>query len=125
MRNIIRLVAAGALALPLVIGASGIASAEAEFDQSDVAATSTGASVFDQASGVDNHGNSFFYEQYQLAGGYGAGSFTVVSWVWDGHAGYYDQYNWSGPQGAWTGDTSAQASAPDYYSDDDADDYDE
>ncbi|MFE2752651.1 hypothetical protein ACFXGA_11690 [Actinosynnema sp. NPDC059335] len=128
MRSIIRLVAAGALSLPIIIGAAGIASADVEFDQSDVAATSQGASVYDQAAGADDYGNSYYYEQYQLAGEDGAGSFLVVSWVYDGHAGYFDNYSWSGPDGAWTGDTSATADAPDYYDDDDYDgddDYDD
>lgn len=124
MRSIIRLVAASALSLPIIIGAAGIASADVEFDQSDVAATSQGASVYDQAAGADDYGNSYYYEQYQLAGEDGAGSFLVVSWVYDGHAGYYDYYNWSGPEGAYTGDTSATAEAPDYYDDDDYDDDD-
>ena len=124
MRSIIRLVAAGALSLPIIIGAAGIASADAEFDQSDVAATSQGASVYDQASGADDYGNSYFYEQYQLASEQGAGSFLVVTWVYDGHAGYYDHYSWSGPDGAWAGDTSATASVPNYHSQSSASDDD-
>ncbi|PSL54081.1 hypothetical protein B0I31_107135 [Saccharothrix carnea] len=120
MRSIIRLVAASALSVPLVIGAAGIASADVEFDQSDVAANANGAVVYDQAAGADDYGNSYYYEQAQLASPYGAGSYLVVSWVYDGHAGYYDHYSWSGPEGAYAGDTSATADAPDY-----SDDYDD
>ncbi|MFE9743673.1 hypothetical protein ACFYOT_02085 [Saccharothrix saharensis] len=123
MRSIIRLVAAGALSLPLVIGAAGIASADVEYDQGSASATADGATVHDLASGADAYGNSYFFEQYQVAGNYGAGSFTVAAWTYDGNAGYYDSYAWSSPEGAWTGDTSAQADSNDWYdSDDDYDD---
>ncbi|MFD0203533.1 MULTISPECIES: hypothetical protein [Saccharothrix] len=125
MRSIIRLVAASVLSLPLVIGAAGIASADVEYDQTDVAANAGGAAVYDQAAGADDWGNSYYYEQAQLASPYGAGSYLVVSWVYGDHAGYYDHYSWSGPEGAYAGDTSATADAPDYYEDDDNGDYDE
>ena len=61
-----------------------------------------GATVHDLASGADAYGNSYFFEQYQVAGNYGAGSFTVAAWTYDGNAGYYDSYSWSSPEGAWT-----------------------
>lgn len=120
MRSIIRLVAASALALPVIIGASGIASADVEFDTNSASATADGATVHDAASGADGDGNSYFYEAYEVAGPYGAGSFYVVSWTWHGNAGYHDGYAWSSPDGAWTGSTSAHA-------DDnvEADDYDD
>ncbi|MEU4738913.1 hypothetical protein AB0G02_00430 [Actinosynnema sp. NPDC023658] len=127
MRSIIRLAAAGALALPLIIGAAGIASADAEYDQNNAAATANGASVHDQASGVDDYGNSYYFEEFQFAGPDGAGSWAEFAATWDGNAYYFDAYAWSGPEGAYTGDTQATAESPDYYDDDDYDyddDYD-
>jgi hypothetical protein len=117
MRSIIRLVAASALSLPLVIGAAGIASADVEYDQNNASASADGASVHDLASGADAYGNSYFFEQYQVAGQYGAGSFTVAAWTYEGDAGYFDFYAWSSPNGAWTGSTSAEADANGYYGD--------
>lgn len=127
MRSIIRLVAAGALSLPLVIGAAGIASADVEYDQGNASASADGATVHDLAAGADAYGNSYFFEQYQVAGEYGAGSFTVAAWTYDGNAGYFDHYAWSSPDGAWTGHTHAQADANDWYEDDGDhdDDYDD
>jgi hypothetical protein len=114
MRSIIRAIAAGALSLPIIIGAAGIASADVEYDQSHVAATHYGAAVYDQGSGADDYGNAYFYEVWQVAGPDGAGSALTVSWVYDGHAGHYDEYAWVDDQGAWTGNTEANADSPDY-----------
>jgi hypothetical protein len=114
MRSIIRLVAAGALSLPLIIGASGIASADVEFDDHNVSATDNGATVHDLASGADGEGNSYFYESYEVAGPYGAGSYHVLTWTFQGDAGYHDGYAWSSPDGAWVGSTSANAYGDDY-----------
>ncbi|MEU4763435.1 hypothetical protein AB0H12_09280 [Actinosynnema sp. NPDC023794] len=119
MRSIIRLVAASALALPIVIGASGIASADVEFDQNNASATADGATLHDLASGADGEGGSYFYEAYEVAGPYGAGSFYVLTYTWEGSAGYHDGYAWSSPDGAWTGSTSAHAEADAYAGDDD------
>lgn len=123
MRSIIRMAAASALAFPIIIGAAGIASADVEYDQNNVSATADGATVHELASGADGYGGSYFFEQYQAATPYGAGSFTVVAWTWDGNAGYYDAYAWSSPEGAWTGDTEAHAEASDYDDHDDDDDH--
>jgi len=126
MRSIIRLVAAGALSLPLIIGAAGIASADVEFDQGNVSATADGATVHEQAAGADDYGNTYFYEIYEVAGPYGAGAFGQAAFTWDGNAVYFDGYAWSGQEGAYTGYTAAEATAPDYYDDDDyGDDYDD
>lgn len=125
MRSIIRLVAAGALSLPLIIGAAGIASADVEFDQNNASATANGATVHDLASGADGEGGSYFYESYEVAGPYGAGSFYVLAWTWQGNAGYHDGYAWSSPEGAWTGSTSAHADDNHYAEADDDDDYDD
>jgi hypothetical protein len=125
MRSIIRLVAASALSLPLVIGAAGIASADVEYDQNAASATADGATVYDLASGADAYGNSYFFQQFQAAGPYGAGSFTQAAWTYDGNAGYFDHYAWSSPDGAWTGSTLAQADANHYYADDNDSDYDD
>ncbi|MCC8247988.1 hypothetical protein [Saccharothrix luteola] len=122
MRSIIRLVAAGALALPIVIGASGIASADVEFDTNSASASADGATIHDLASGADGEGGSYFFESYEVAGPYGAGSFFVLTYTYDGNAGYHDGYAWSSPDGAWTGSTSAQAD--DGYAGDD-DDYED
>lgn len=125
MRSIIRLVVAGALSLPLLIGVAGIASADVEYDHGSASATAEGAVVHEVASGADAYGNSYYFEQYQIAGNYGAGSFTVAAWTYNGDAGYYDDYAWSSSEGSWTGDTSAHADSDDWYDDDDYDDYDE
>ncbi|QQQ76984.1 hypothetical protein IOD16_39620 [Saccharothrix sp. 6-C] len=109
MRSIIRLVAASALSLPIVIGAAGIASADVEFDQNNASASADGATLHDLASGADGEGNSYFYESYELAGPYGAGNYTLLTWTYQGGAGYFDQYAWSSPDGAWVGSTSATA----------------
>ncbi|WP_033441124.1 hypothetical protein [Saccharothrix sp. NRRL B-16314] len=114
MRSIIRLIAAGALSLPIIIGAAGIASADVEFDQNNASATQHGAAVYDLASGADDHGNAYFYEQWQVAGPYGAGSVTVASWVHNGDAGYFDHYAWADAYGAWTGSTHASADGADH-----------
>jgi hypothetical protein len=119
MRSIIRAIAAGALSLPIIIGAAGIASADVEYDQNHVSATHYGAAVYDQASGADDYGNAYFYEQWQVAGPDGAGSAFAVSWVFHGSAGHVDGYSWADGHGAWTGGTEAYADSPDY------DDYDD
>lgn len=118
MRSIIRLVAAGALSLPLLIGAAGIASADVEYDQNAASASADGATVYDLASGADGHGNSYYVVQFETAGPYGAGSFFQAAWTYDGNAGYADGYAWSSPDGAWTGSTSAHAHSHDWYDDD-------
>ncbi|WP_447005484.1 hypothetical protein ACRAKI_02815 [Saccharothrix isguenensis] len=115
MRSIIRAIVAGALALPIVVGAAGIASADTEYEQNHAAATHYGAMVYDQGSAADDDGNAYFYEVWQVAGPDGAGSLLVASWVYDGDAGYYDQYTWSDSHGAWTGSTHATADSPDYH----------
>lgn len=127
MRSIIRLAAAGALALPIFIGAAGIASADAEYDHGDVSATSDGATVHEIASGVDENGDSYFVEQYLGAGPDGAGSLLQAAWTDDGDAGFYEEWTFSGPHGAYAGDTSAYAEAHDWYDGDDHhdDDYDD
>jgi hypothetical protein len=125
MRSIIRLVAAGALALPIIIGASGIASADVEFDQSNASATADGAVIHDLISGADGEGTSYFYEGYEVAGPYGAGSFYVLTWTWQGNAGYADGYAWSSPDGAWTGSTGATADDNSYGDDEEDDGYDD
>ncbi len=122
MRSIIRLIAAGALSLPLVIGAAGIASADVEYDQSHASASADGAAVYDQASGANGYGDSYYFQQFQAAGPHGAGSWTQAAWTFEGNAGYYDNYAWSSDHGAWTGETSAQADDSDYYDDNDYDD---
>ncbi|MFI9010479.1 hypothetical protein ACIGNX_24900 [Actinosynnema sp. NPDC053489] len=122
MRSIIRLVAAGALSLPLVLGAAGIASADVEFDQNAASATADGATVYDLASGADAHGNSYFVQVFEAAGPYGAGSYLQAAWTYHGDAGYFEDYAFSGHEGAWTGDTSAHANS--HHGHDGADDDD-
>ncbi|WP_367132729.1 hypothetical protein [Saccharothrix sp. HUAS TT1] len=124
MRSIIRLVAASAVAFPVMIGAAGLASADVEYDQTHVSATADGSTVYDQAAGADDYGNSYAYEQFQAAGPQGAGSWLAISWTYGDSAGHYEHYTWSDTEGAYAGSVSATADGPDYY-DDDAVEYEE
>lgn len=124
MRSLIRLAAAGAVALPILIGAAGIASADVEYDHEGVAATADGAVQHVVMSGAEENGNSYWAEQWLAAGPDSAGTLTTVAWTWYGDAGYFQQYTYSGEEGAFAGETSALADDADYYYDDDYDDDD-
>ncbi|MEV7554001.1 hypothetical protein AB0N89_30660 [Amycolatopsis sp. NPDC089917] len=94
MRTIRRTIAASALALPLMIGAAGVASADS-FGSTEVQAGPDGAATHSVQS--DTHrGSSSFHENSSAAGPDGAGSSETHSSTGGGH----DQGVLSGTLGA-------------------------
>ncbi|MBB5959612.1 hypothetical protein FHS29_006233 [Saccharothrix tamanrassetensis] len=92
MRTLYRLIAAGALSAPLLIGAAGLASADTDYHQSHTGAGPYGAYHHSVWSGTDGHNHSY----------------------------YHEHFSWAGPEGAGTGHVSA--SAGDHYGHDHDDD---
>ncbi|XVV07514.1 hypothetical protein ACQPW3_19890 [Actinosynnema sp. CA-248983] len=116
MRTLHRLVAAGALAAPLLIAGAGLASADAGYGQQTSVAGPNGAWTHTVVAFADDDGNAFFHEHAAAAGPDGAGSFSTTSWAGDGHhghgdwhhgssAGYYSQEAFAGYDGAYYQET--------------------
>jgi len=114
MRSIIRLLAAGAVALPVLVGAAGIASADAEYEDSTVAATPFGAGIHTVESGADEDGVAYFYESFLGAGPMGAGFEQTGSLSYPGGAAYGHEFGFVGPFGAVAGDTESSADTNDW-----------
>ncbi|MFD1149694.1 hypothetical protein [Saccharothrix hoggarensis] len=110
MRSIIRLVAAGAVSLPILVGAAGLASADVEYEQSYSAATAQGAVTHSVESGA-GHGYAYFHEQFLGAGPQGAGYYQQGSFSHPHGAHYGQQWGFSGPEGAFSGSVGSSAEA--------------
>lgn len=123
MRSLIRLAVAGAVALPIVIGAAGVASADAEYDYNAVAAGPEGAAVHVVQSGADENGDAYFYEQWIAAGHDGAGVAETGAWVHGDESGYFDNYTAVGEDGAFHSGTSSSADGETWDDDYDGDDH--
>ncbi|WP_309111241.1 hypothetical protein [Saccharothrix sp.] len=118
MRTLHRLVAAGALAAPLLIAGAGLASADAAYGQQTAVAGPNGAWTHTVVAFADDDGNTFFHEHAAAAGPDGAGSFSTTSWTSDGDngdgdgdwhdgssAGYHNEEAFAGDGGAFYQET--------------------
>ncbi|GAA1262357.1 hypothetical protein [Saccharothrix xinjiangensis] len=110
MRSIIRFMVAGAAALPLVIGASGIASAdEVSYDSGTASADSNGAFIHNVVAGASEE-YSYLAEDALYAGEDGAGYWGQLSWTYESdNAGHHEVWHFSGDDGAVTGYTNSTA----------------
>lgn len=110
MRSIIRFVVAAVAALPLMIGAAGLASADVvEYDGGTAAAGSDGAVIHNVVAGASEE-YSYFAEDYLYAGEDGAGYWAQLSWTYEGdNAGHHEVWSFSGDDGAATGYNNATA----------------
>ena len=119
MRTLHRLIAAGALSAPLLIGAAGMASADAEYGQTTAVAGPNGAWFHSVHSVADDHGNACFHEHAAAAGPDGAGSFSVHACAGHGYHGghhgdggsatYFSQESFASDEGAYSNTTYAHA----------------
>ena len=118
MRSVIRFIAAGAVSLPLLIGAAGIASADsgthAEHENYTVAASSEGALVHEVQAGAHEHGVAYFHESFVGAGSEGAGYYEVTAVSYPGGAHYEDEYAFAGPHGAVVGGAESSVDSGDW-----------
>ncbi|WP_158842576.1 hypothetical protein [Saccharothrix deserti] len=109
MRSLIRLVAAGAVAFPIIIGSAGIASAdtdsEAEVNHAHGFAFvgEHGAFLHALHATANENGDTSFHELFLTAGDEGAGAFEVEAFTEDGDAFFESDFSFSGPYGAGTG----------------------
>jgi hypothetical protein len=131
MRSIIRLAAAGAVALPLLIGTAGLASADVDYDHGVTFAGPDGSGLHYVASGANEHGQAYYYELFTHAGPEGSGVYEQGSFTDGESAHYFDDWSFAGPEGAVTGFTNANADHHDHHHhdddhhDDNDDDYDD
>ncbi|GAA1358421.1 hypothetical protein [Saccharothrix algeriensis] len=116
MRNICRLIAAGALTAPLLIGAAGLAYADSGFNQSSTYAGNTGAAAY-SVTAVAVDGVALYQEELVYAGPWGAGTSTTSAAATNGghgggHAQAYfsNEQTFAGPLGAYQGETSSGVS---------------
>ncbi|MEU7527166.1 hypothetical protein AB0A74_15640 [Saccharothrix sp. NPDC042600] len=93
MRTLHRLIAAGALAAPLLVAGAGLASADAAYGQQTAVAGPGGAWTHTVVAFADGEGNTYFHEHAAAAGPEGAGSFSTTSWTHDGGYGDGDGYD--------------------------------
>ncbi|RKT54791.1 hypothetical protein [Saccharothrix australiensis] len=80
MRNICRLIAAGTLTAPILLGAASLAyAAETEFDHEAAAAGQHGSIAHEVHSGADGDGNAYFSEEWAIATDQGAAASDTSS----------------------------------------------
>ena len=122
MRSIIRLAAAGAVALPILIGSAGIASAHedgyepgyVDYNNGAAFAGPDGSIVHAVGSGASSDGEAYFYELFMGSGAHGAGVFGAVSYTDGTDAYYFDEWSFAGEYGAATGYTDSAAVPPSF-----------
>ncbi|MFJ8914085.1 hypothetical protein [Amycolatopsis sp. NPDC102389] len=104
MRTIRRTLAASALAVPLTLGAAGIASADS-YGSTEVQAGPDGAATHSVQAGTDR-GSSSFHENSTAAGPDGAAtSDTSATANRDGDSHYRQHSGWAGQNGAGSDET--------------------
>ncbi|MGW5049901.1 hypothetical protein [Actinokineospora sp. NPDC004072] len=111
------MITAGVLSVPLFVAAAGVAAADdgaarpasATFAQSSAVADASGASRQLTASGVDELGNTYFYEVLLVAGPDGAGSISTTALATPTSALFHQHHTHAGPQGANSFQTSSGA----------------
>ncbi|GAA0245468.1 hypothetical protein GCM10010492_51060 [Saccharothrix mutabilis subsp. mutabilis] len=119
MRTLHRLIAAGALAAPMLVAGAGLAFADAAYGQQTAVAGPGGAWAHTVVAFADDHGNTYFHEHAAAAGPHGAGSFSTTSWTHDGHhggghhdgssAGYHNEEAYASDHGAYHQETFSYA----------------
>ncbi|ONI90441.1 hypothetical protein ALI22I_11905 [Saccharothrix sp. ALI-22-I] len=136
MRNIVRLVAAGAVAFPIIIGSAGIASAgtddEAEVNHAHGVAFvgEDGAFLHALHASAHENGDTSFHELFLAAGDEGAAAFEAEAFTEDGNAFFESDFSFSGPHGAGVGFEDSSVETGDHFGnvdhdhDDDDDDDD-
>ncbi|MEJ2858243.1 MULTISPECIES: hypothetical protein [unclassified Saccharothrix] len=122
MRTFHRLITAGALSAPLLIGGAGLASADALYAHDAAWAGPNGAASHSVLAFADD-GNAFFHEEAAAAGPNGAGAFSTTSWAGDdwgdgggddgASATYYNQVAFASDEGAYYEQTYSHADSDD------------
>lgn len=107
MRSIRRAMVASALALPLTLGTTGVASAD-DFTQENSHAGPNGAASHSVQAGTDTDGGSSYQESNTSAGPDGANSSgTSANADADGSTSFEHHQNSAGPDGVSSSETSA------------------
>jgi len=92
MRSITRMVVGSLIAIPLTVGAAGMALAD-DYSASSATAGPNGTYADRVVSAVDDEGNAFYLRQQVATGPGGASSNTVAAYAGDEHPHHHNNYN--------------------------------
>lgn len=92
MRSITRMVVGSLIAIPLTVGAAGMALAD-DYSASSATAGPNGTYADRVISAVDDEGNAFYLRQQVATGPGGASSNTVGAYAGDDHPHHHNHHN--------------------------------